>query len=98
MTEGICICFFASRGKCSESKLWDAKPQRITEASLKGGNDEHNKISEIIEHYEKHGHEGDVDLWAVNQFLICISGLRGEYIEIEQPWSCTYCTYSAPSI
>ena len=40
MTEGIGICFFASRGKCSESKLCDAKPQRITEASLKRG-DEH---------------------------------------------------------
>ena len=51
MTEGIGICFFASRGKCSESKLCYAKPQRITKASLKRGDDEHKKISEIIEHY-----------------------------------------------
>ena len=60
MTEGISICFFASRGKCSESKLCDAKPQRIIEASLKRGDDEHKKISEIIEHYEKHGHDKPV--------------------------------------
>ena len=60
MTEGIGICFFASRGKCSERKVCDAKPQRIIEASLKRCDDEHKKISEIIEHYEKHGHDKPV--------------------------------------
>ena len=60
MTEGIGICFFASRGKCSESKLCDAKPHRIIETSLKRGDDEHKKISDIIEHYDKHGHDKPV--------------------------------------
>ena len=60
MTEGIGICFFASRGKCSESTLCDAKPQQIIEASLNRGDDEHKKISEIIESYEKHGHDKPV--------------------------------------
>ena len=50
MTEGRGICFFASRGKCSESKLCDAKPHRIIETSLKRGDDEHKKISETRLH------------------------------------------------
>ena len=53
MTEGIAICFFASCGKCSESKLCDAKPQRITEASLKRDDNEHKKISEIMKNTMK---------------------------------------------
>ena len=60
MTKGIGICFFARRGKCSESKLCDAKPHRIIKTSLERGDDEHNKISEIIEHYEKHGQDKPV--------------------------------------
>ena len=56
MTEGMYLLLC----KCSESKLCDAKPQRVTEASLKRGDDEHKKISEIIEHYEKHAHDKPV--------------------------------------
>ena len=47
MTEGIGICFFASRGRCSESKLCDAKPHRIIETSLKRGGDEHKKYLKL---------------------------------------------------